>query len=68
MAANNAVLNGAGGTPGDPFSVLTATNAALPMSGWKVLPGGVFDSNGRFGFTNGVTLGVPVQFYLIRVP
>jgi hypothetical protein len=68
MAANNVVINGDGGTPGEAFSVLTATDASLPLTGWTVLPGGIFDGSGRFGFTNGVSLDAPVQVYLIRVP
>jgi hypothetical protein len=68
IAANNVVISGNGGTPGEAFSVLKATNAALPIANWTVLPGGIFDSSGRFGYTNGVSPGVPVQFYSIRVP
>jgi sugar lactone lactonase YvrE len=68
MTANNVILNGDGGTPGETFSVLTTTNPALPLANWTLLPGGIFDSSGHFGFTNGVSPGVPIQVYSIRVP
>lgn len=68
VAESNVFINGDGGAPGAPFSVLTATNAALPLAGWTELPGGIFDGSGHFGFTNGVSPGVPVQVFLIRVP
>ena len=34
LAANNVVINGDSGTPGGAFSVLTATDAALPLTSW----------------------------------
>lgn len=68
MATNTLVFYGDGGTPGGTFSVLTATNATLPLAGWTELPGGIFDVSGRFAFTTEASSGVPAQVFLIRVP
>src|SRR5262249_28761377 len=57
------ILAGASGVPDWPYSVLTATNPALPLSAWTPMATNRFDHAGSFAFTNVISI-LPQQFYL----
>ena len=54
--------------PGAPFSVLTATNLALPLSNWTPLTGLNEDTPGQFRFTDPEATNLPQRFYRVRSP
>jgi hypothetical protein len=60
------VLEGAGGIPSSPYTVLTSTNLALPLAQWTRLATNNFDSGGAFAFTNAPSASP--QFYLLELP
>jgi hypothetical protein len=55
-------------TPGAQFSVLAATNLALPMSNWPSLGDVIEVSPGQFQFTDSTTTNTIRRFYRIRSP
>jgi fibronectin-binding autotransporter adhesin len=66
-AGTNLVFRGSGGAANYPFSVLSSTNLALPLTNWTVMATGAFDSNGNFVFTNGIVRQTPQQFFELQV-
>jgi hypothetical protein len=55
-------------TPAAPFSVLSTTNVALPLTNWT-LRGSVMEiSPGQFQFTDSQATGTAQRFYLVRSP
>jgi hypothetical protein len=52
--------------PGINFSVLVATNPALPLNKWSVLGGVTEVSPGRFQFTDPQATNSPQLFYRVR--
>jgi hypothetical protein len=48
--------------------VLTSTNVSLPLAQWIPVYSNKFDIGGNFGWTNGMNVNAPQQFYLIQVP
>lgn len=67
IASGFITLNGTGGAPGGPFTVLSSTNVALPVINWTAAATGNFDGSGNI-----VAFQVPVdpagtqQYFLIR--
>jgi hypothetical protein len=53
-------------TPGLNFSVLSATNFAIPASNWANLGSAAEISPGHYHFTDASAIGVPQQFYQAR--
>jgi len=68
QVGGNLVLAGSGGAPNGPYSVVTATDVALPVTSWSVLGSANFDGNGNFSYPTPISLSTPQRFYLIRVP
>ncbi len=66
--AGNWILSGSNGWPGATNHLLSATNIALPLSGWAVVATNVFDGNGRFTVTNPASANGRQQFYALQVP
>jgi hypothetical protein len=64
----NFVLSGGGGTPGQPYYILTSTNLALPLAQWKPILTNYFDGAGNFGSTNSIDPGTPQEFFLLQLP
>ena len=64
----NVVFTGTNGTPGANYTVLTATNVALPLSNWVSLLTNQFGVGGRFAFTNGTAPGEAQRFFRLRAP
>ena len=55
-------------TPGLGFTVLAATNPALPLSNWTVLGSATEVSPGQFQFTDPQATNTPQRFYRVRSP
>lgn len=68
VSGSSLVLSGSGGVSGAGYSVLMDTNATDPLTNWTLIGTGMFDTNGNYSFTNGMDLGTPQQFFLIRIP
>ncbi len=64
----NLVFKVTGGSPGGPFSVLTSTNVALPLSSWTTNRTGNFDWLGNLTLTNVIDPATPQRFFTIRAP
>ena len=62
------VMKGSGGLPGGWASLLFATNATLPMTGWTEIASSQCDGDGNFAFTNAIVPGNPQQFYRLQLP
>ncbi|HAV63437.1 MAG TPA: hypothetical protein DCY13_13855, partial [Verrucomicrobiales bacterium] len=67
-SATNLVFNVTGGSPGDPWDLLTSTNVALPLPGWTTVQSGFFDARGNVVLSNLINHGDPLRFFLITVP
>ena len=55
-------------TPGLGFTVLAATNPALPLSNWTALGSATEVSPGQFQFTDPQATNTPRRFYRVRSP
>jgi hypothetical protein len=64
LSGSKLVLNATNGIPGGPYVLLTSTNLATPLNTWVPLTTNTFDLNGRFSYTNSIT--VPQQFFVIQ--
>jgi len=64
-SGTNLLLGGTNGWPGQLYSVLAATNLALPRSQWTPTATNPFDPSGNFIFTNGIDPNKPGLFYLL---
>jgi hypothetical protein len=71
----NAIRLGTGGfqfsftnIAGTPFTVLTSTNVAWPLSQWSSLGAPVESSAGQFQFTDPQAPNGPARFYRVRSP
>lgn len=67
-SGTNIVISGANGTPGGNFSLVTATNVAMPASNWDVFLMDQFDGSGAFLLTNGVEPSELQRYFRIRIP
>jgi hypothetical protein len=68
VSGTNVILSGSNGPPNAPYTVLSATNVALPLSNWVSLATNQFDSSGNFSFTNPVASGELQRYFRIRTP
>jgi hypothetical protein len=59
----NFVAIGAGGTAGQTYVVLTATNVAIPLALWRPILTNQFLSFGDFSFTNVIDFNRPEQYF-----
>jgi hypothetical protein len=64
LSGGKLVLNGTNGIPAGPYVLLTSTNLATSLGNWLPLVTNTFDFNGRFSYTNSIT--VPQQFFVIQ--
>ena len=60
-------LTGSGGLSNAAFTLVAATNLALPLTNWTALATNSCDANGRFSLTNPITASAPRQFYALQV-
>ena len=63
--AGSVVLSGTGGTAGNSYAVLSATNVTLPMASWTPVLTNTFGVGGAFSYTNAVSPGTPRLFLRI---
>ena len=68
LSGTNVMFTGTNGTPGANYTVLAATNVALPASNWTAIATRQFDASGGFAFTNAIAPGIPQRFYRLRTP
>jgi GH25 family lysozyme M1 (1,4-beta-N-acetylmuramidase) len=68
VVSNGAVQFSFTNTPGTLFTVLTATNPALPLSNWTVLGSVTETAPGQFQFTDLQATNNPQRFYRVRSP
>jgi T5SS/PEP-CTERM-associated repeat protein len=68
LSGTNVIISGTNGTVGADYTVLTATNVALPLSNWVSIVTNQFNAGGGFSFTNGIPPGEPQRFFLLRTP
>src|SRR6185369_10372538 len=66
LSGTNVNVTGADGTPGSNYTVLTATNVALPLSNWVSIVTNQFGAGGEFSFTNGIPPGEPQRYFRLR--
>lgn len=67
LEGNNLVLSGTG-PANRTYYMLTATTADAAAPNWKPIRTNVFDSSGRFSFTNTINLAEPRLFYRQSIP
>jgi T5SS/PEP-CTERM-associated repeat protein len=68
LSGTNIVIAGTNGPAGANYSVLTATNVALPLSNWVSIATNQFDSSGNFSFTRTIVPGERQRYFRIRIP
>ncbi len=67
-SGTNIVFAGTNGPPNANYTVLAATNVALPASNWTSIATRQFDAGGGFSFTNAIAPGIPQRFFRLRTP
>ena len=65
-AGGNLVLAGNGGAPNGVYTVVSSTNAALPLATWTPVLTNTFDATGAFRVTNAIVSPGPNSFFLIK--
>src|SRR5207247_223607 len=68
LSGTNLIFSGTGGTPNASYTVLSATNLALPLSNWMSIATNQFGSGGEFAFTNAIAPGELQRYFRIRTP
>jgi len=64
----NLVFNVTGGSPGGGYTLLTATNVALPLANWTTNSTGNFDWMGNLTLTNAIDSATPQRLFTVRAP
>jgi autotransporter-associated beta strand protein len=64
----NLVFSGTNGTADCAYSVLSSTNLMTPLANWVLQASGTFSGTGGFSYTNIITPGVPMRFFILRIP
>ena len=67
-AGNQVIVNGAGGTVGATYRILTSTNVALPAVQWTPIITNQFGASGGFGYTNVIQPHMPAQYFRVSMP
>jgi hypothetical protein len=67
LLGTNVIITGTNGLADAPYTVVTSTNVALPLSNWVSIATNQFGPNGEFSFTNGIAPGIPQRFYRISI-
>jgi fibronectin-binding autotransporter adhesin len=68
LSGSNLTITSAGGTPNGGYTVLTSTNAVLPLAQWSTNSTGIFAADGSATNTIPVSAGTPSLFYILREP
>lgn len=64
-SGSNVAFSGSGGAPNASYSVLTSTNAALPLTQWTSVVTNQFDASGNFSFTS--SAAQPQQYFILQL-
>jgi hypothetical protein len=67
ISDSSLVLNGTGGTPNWPYTILSSTNLALTLAQWTATATNFFDATGNFTWTNPASFNGSQQFYVLKV-
>jgi hypothetical protein len=67
-SATGLVMSGSLGIPGNTYSWLTSTDMLTPLSNWVSSTSVVFDANGNFTSTQGMSSGNSQQFFALQLP
>ncbi len=68
LSGTNVILAGTNGTPNGTYTVLAATNVALPLASWTSLATNPFSPSGAFSFTNAIVPGISQRFFRLSTP
>jgi hypothetical protein len=68
LAGNQLVINGAGGSAGATYRILTATDVALPLAQWTPIVTNQFSTSGGFSYTNLIHPNLLPQYFRVSVP
>jgi hypothetical protein len=61
------IASGLGGVTNGPYTLLSSTNLAMPLTNWTAAVTNSFDGNGRFNLTNSMNPAVRQQFYALQI-
>jgi hypothetical protein len=67
-AGNQVIINGAGGSPGATYRILTTTNVGLPVAQWTPIVTNQLGANGGFSNTNVIQPNLPAQYFRVSTP
>lgn len=67
VSGTNLVMTGTNGVAGEVYTILSATNLALPLSQWIPVATNTFIGS-SFSITNAMNRGAPGRFYIIQIP
>jgi len=67
-AGNQLIINGAGGSAGATYRILTATDVALPPAQWTPIVTNQLSETGDFSYTNLLQPDLPAQYFRVTQP
>jgi len=65
---NQVIINGAGGSAGATYRILTTTNVALPVAQWTPIVTNQFSASGGFSYTNVIQPNTPARYFRVILP
>jgi hypothetical protein len=65
---NQVIINGAGGSAGATYRILSATNVALPLVQWTPIVTNQFSASGGFSYTNVIQPNLRAQYFRVILP
>jgi hypothetical protein len=67
-AGDQVIVNGAGGSAGATYRILTTTNVELPAVQWTPIATNQFGGSGGFSCTNVIQPNTPAQYFRVILP
>jgi len=64
----NVLINGSGGQPNAPYSMLASTNVSVPSAQWVPIGSNSFNNAGGFTFTSAPAPNSPQLYYRLQTP
>ena len=68
LSGSGLIFSGTGGLSNGTFTVLSATNLALPLPDWIPVSTNPFDASGNCLGTNPINPALPKEFYRLKLP
>jgi len=65
---NQVIINGAAGSAGATYRILTTTNVELPVVQWTPIVTNQFGAGGGFSYTNAIQPNMPAQYFRVILP